>query len=493
MLELLKNETNYTRTENGALTYQSSLNNCLDLFSSIGAMRRLDEERIIDRFQRAYAENPDMAMKCLFFARDIRGGLGERNTFRVILKWLGHNHPETVIRNIDQIAEFGRWDDILVLLDTPCADAAIAVIKKQLAKDQAAINAGKTEEVSLLAKWLPSINASSKATVKTAKALCHKLELDYRAYRKLLTELRDAINIIENNLREKDYSFDYEKQPSQAMLKYRKAFLRNDDARYTQYLYEVREGKTSLHTGALSPYDVIAPICDYTGDYARSLAPAERLALDTTWNGLEDFTNDENALVVLDGSGSMYGYTNPSPAAVAQSLAIYYAERNKGRFHNHFITFSETPRLVEIKGRDIVEKLTYTMSYDECANTNLANVFSLLLKTAVKNKLPQEELPSKLYIISDMEFDICAEDADITNFEYAKRQFAEAGYQLPQVVFWNVDARNEQVPVRNNDQGAVLVSGCSPHIFSLIKSGNINPMDFMLETLNNERYAQIVA
>ena len=219
----------------------------------------------------------------------------------------------------------------------------------------------------------------------------------------------------------------------------------------------------------------------------------EANAIDATWRAQEDFTGSENALVVIDGSGSMYCRTDPMPATVALSLGIYFAERNTGAFRNHFITFSEKPQLVEIKGETILEKVRYCHDFNEVANTNIQKVFELILRTAVKNKVPQAEMPSTLYIISDMEFDYCAEGADLTNFEYAKKIFAEAGYQLPRVVFWNVQSRNQQQPVTQNEQGVALVSGCTPRIFSMLKSGILSPLGYMLDILGAERYAKIAA
>ena len=212
-----------------------------------------------------------------------------------------------------------------------------------------------------------------------------------------------------------------------------------------------------------------------------------------TWNALEDFTTGENAIVVVDGSGSMYDGDKPMPAAVAMSLGIYFAERNTGAFKGHFITFSENPRLVEIKGRDIVEKVRYCMGYNEVANTNIQRVFELILNAALKNRVPQAEMPARIYIVSDMEFDWCAQDAGLTNFEYAKQLFAENGYKLPEVVFWNVASRNRQQPVTMNEQGVALVSGCSPRIFQMLQSGILSPYTFMLDVLGSERYAVIAA
>ena len=225
----------------------------------------------------------------------------------------------------------------------------------------------------------------------------------------------------------------------------------------------------------------------------------ERQVLDATWNSLPDYTDNRNAIAVVDGSGSMYGNIGKvpgggsySPISVAVSLGMYFAERNKGAFHNKFITFSRRPQLIEIKGNDIYEKANYCMSYNEVANTDLYQVFMLLLITAVKNNIPQEELPETIYIISDMEFDKGV-DLDQTVFEDAKEKYDDYGYHLPNVVYWNVDSRHQQFPVDMNEKGVALVSGCSPTIFKMAMNQNVTPESFMLETLNDERYRRIVA
>ena len=485
MLEYLKQEADCTHTENGAVTYASTQCACLDLFATIGALRGAEDAELQDRFVRAYTENPDLAMRLLFFARDIRGGIGERRVFRVMLKWLARHYPQSVEKNIKYIPVFGRFDDLLCLMGTPCERAALQSIEEQLNRDRAALET--QGEVSLLAKWLPSVNASNADTVKQAKRIARALQMSDAAYRKLLTALRKKIRILENSLREKDYSFDYAKQPAKAMLQYRKAFLRNDAERYQAFLERVAQGKETLHTGTLTPYELIRPF------FIGQVSGEERKAIDASWNALEDFTKRENALVVIDGSGSMYGWSQPTPATVALSLGIYFAERNQGRFHNHFITFSERPQLVEIKGTDIYDKVVYCSRFNEVANTNLQRVFELILNTAVKHHLPQEEMPSKLYIISDMEFDACICDGSLTNFRYAKKLFARHGYTLPEVVFWNVASRNRQQPVRQNEQGVALVSGASPRIFSMLQQGEFSPYAFMLSVLGAERYARIAA
>ncbi len=487
MLNYLKNEANKTYTENGAATYLSTGSECLDLFGTIGAIRNNSEQEIITRFVRAFTENPDIAMKILFFARDVRGGLGERRVFRTLFRWLAVHYPESVKKNISYVSDYGRFDDLLVLIGTPCQSSMVDFIRNQLAKDVEASYTGG--EISLLAKWLPSDNASDKETVKNAKILIKMLGTTDKEYRKTLSMLRAKIRIIENNLREKDYTFDYSKQPSKAMFKYRKAFRRNDGERYNEYLQKVAGGEAKMNTATLMPYELVAP-------YIRRYLEPDT-SIETAWNNLEDFTNGENALAVVDGSGSMYGYYGDTdsvkPITVAMSLGIYFAEHNKGAFANHFITFSENPQLVELKGENLYEKVKYCKTFNEVANTNIQKVFELILNTAVKNNLPQSELPTTLYFITDMEFDVCTEDASLTNFEYAKKIFEEKGYKLPRVVFWNVDSRNMHQPVKQNEQGVALVSGCTPAIFSMVADGTLSPYKVMMDIIGSERYKKIAA
>ena len=494
MLKYLKQEANSTVTENGATTHITTESDCLDLFATIGALRRASDSEITDRFVRAYTENRDIAMKLLFFARDIRGGLGERRVFKLILNWLANNEPESVRKNLTYVAEYGRFDDLLALMGTPCEKAMLDVLYEQFKADNVALEDGG--EISLLAKWLPSVNASNRETVLCAKKIAKHFGMNDASYRKALVALRKHIRIVENNLREKDYSFDYSKQPSKAMFKYRKAFMRNDSERYSDFMSKVSSGEAKLNADTLAPYELVDPYLSWNWEsrsYMRQISPEEELALNASWKSLPDFTTDENMLAVVDTSGSMYSYTSPKPAAVALSLGIYFAEHNTGHFANHFIEFSAKPQLIEIKGKTFASKLRYIASFNEVANTNLQSVFDLILKTAVKNNLPASELPSKLVIISDMEFDSCIEGAGVSNFANAKGKFKAAGYKLPDVVFWNVASRNRQQPVTKNEQGVALVSGCTPRLFSMIASGTMNPYAFMLEVIESERYAKIAA
>ena len=496
MLNYLKQEANKTVTENGAATHITTESDCLDLFATIGALRRESDSEIEARFIRAFTENRDIAMKLLFFARDIRGGLGERRVFKVILNWLAKNEPSTVRKNLTYVAEYGRYDDLLCLMDTPCEKDMLDVIKVQFEADNAALNNGG--EVSLLAKWMPSVNASSPETVLYAKKIARHFGMNDADYRKALVSLRAHIRIIENNLREKDYSFDYSKQPSKAMYKYRKAFMRNDAERYNDFIGKVSSGEVRLHADTLAPYELVEPYINdtYTASsrsFMRQISEQEKNLLNATWASLPDFGSEENAIAVIDTSGSMYWDAKPMPAAVALSLGLYFAEHNTGLYKNHFIEFSARPQLIEIKGDTFADRLRYVASFNEVANTNLEAVFDLILNSAVENNVSASELPAKLIIISDMEFDRCVSNAGSTNFKNAKAKFEAYGYNLPDIVFWNVASRNRQQPITKNEQGVALVSGCTPRLFEMVASGTVNPYAFMLEVVESERYAKIVA
>lgn len=495
MLEFLKKEMNMTVTENGAATYETTGSDCLDLFATIGALRRESDTEIMNRFMRAYTEDADSAMKILFFARDIRGGLGERRVFKTVMKWLAENAPESVKKNMAYVAEYGRYDDLLALMDTSLEKETIAYIKEQFMADIAALENG--ENVSLLAKWLPSVNASNAVTVKTAKKLARAFGLKDAEYRKFVTAMRAKIRIIENNLREKDYTFDYAKQPSRAMFKYRKAFVRNDKERYEEFLSKVSTGEATLHADNVMPYELVEP---YLTDrwvsgksYMKAITAEEKATLNATWASMPDFGGTENALAVIDTSGSMYMDSKPLPAAVALSLGIYFAEHNKGAFKDCFIEFSRRPQLMQLKGATFADKLRYVASFSEVADTNIEAVFDIILKAAVANKVPQKELPAKLIIISDMEFNYCVKNASVTNFENAKAKYAAYGYRLPEVIFWNVASRNRQQPVTQNEQGVALISGVTPRIFSMVAGGELSPYKFMKEIIDGERYAKISA
>lgn len=484
MLNYLQQEANLTHTENGALTYSTSGSFCLDLFFRAGAMRNASEQEIADVVTRSFAEDAVKTLKIIFFARDVRGGLGERRFFRIAMRTLTTIASESVARNVPYFPEYGRFDDLCTLLHTPCESVAVEEIKKQLDADKLAMQNG--EGVSLLAKWLPSVNASSQETRRNGRYLASLLGMTERNYRKLLASLRSHIDILENYLREKDYTFDYEKQPSKAMFKYQQAFWRNDEERYSNFLDSVEHGDAELKASTLYPYEIVRRCLS-------EITEKELRSLDLTWKNLPVYgNNNENAIAVIDGSGSMTWGEHVRPLDVALSLGIYFAEHNKGAFAKHFITFSRHPRLVKITGTDIVEKVKYCSTFNEVANTDLEAVFDLILSTALKHHVPQEELPHRIYIISDMEFDGCVIGGnEQTLYTEMKKRYAKQGYTLPQVVFWNVDSRNSNMPVTLHENGTALVSGFTPALFDMIIADELSPIRMMEEVISSERYARI--
>lgn len=465
-------------TENEDIAYSTSGSYCLDLFSLIGGMRHY-HNNIISLFLKAFYEDKKLALKILFYTRDIRGGLGERNTFRLILNILANFYPHIARQIISYVPEYGRFDDLLVFLDTPLHQDVINFYKRQLEEDLKLYHEGK--EISLLAKWLPSINTSNKDTVRFAKKIAKGFNMTDEEYRKTLSMLRKG-RIIENYLRTKDYSFHYQKQPSGALLKYQKAFIRNDYGRYYSYLDDVFASQSKMNTKTLYPYQIVNKILDCNREFNPEM---ERKALDATWKSLMRIKTDKKTLVVRDGSGSMYISRTNSPIAIATSLAILFSEQLEEPFKDTFITFSENPQLIKIPaGLDIYDKVNFVLQFDEVANTNISKVYELILNVARSNDVKPKDMIDQIIIISDMEFDRCVRDT--SSYEVFRDEFLKLGYDLPQVVFWNVEARNVHVPVRKNDKNVIMVSGSSDKIFEFVVNHNLeeyNPYDFLLEAL----------
>ena len=487
LLDGLKEKANLTTTENGALTHKTSKSYVLDYFAQGSALRNRDEDSIISLFNDAFQEDSLLAMKVLFNSRDVRGGQGERKTFRTIINNLAINNPEVIEKNIEFIPFFGRWDDLYALFNTPLEKKAIELIKKQLDEDI------KSDNPSLCAKWLASENASSKQTKELATKTRIGLKMTSKQYRKMLSSLRKKIKIIETLITNKDYSsIEYDKVPSQAGLKYKSCFWENDRERYSKFLESVNKGEKKINVGTLSPYEIVSKVPKYNcwgGN--RELSLEERKTLNTMWEQLPDYVEDkfENAIAVVDVSGSMEG----TPMDIAISLGLYLAEKSKGEFANHFITFESNPTLVEIKGKDFVEKVQNISRASWGGSTNIKKVFNLILKTAIKKQITQSEMPSRIIIISDMEFDM-AQDLyyEYDNYDYAplfetiKEEFKDAGYEMPRLVFWNADSRQNNIPM-TMDENVQLVSGASPRLFTQVLK-DYSAYELMLEVLNDKRY-----
>jgi hypothetical protein len=477
LIQNLEKATNFTETENGALTNKSTLSNLVDFFGLGAAMRNRSDSDIISLFSKAFAEDKLLALKTLFYIRDARGGQGERRVFRVILKWLGENYPEVVIKNLDIIPEFGRWDDMFVLENTKVWNEVLELVNNEFNILL------QNDHPTLFAKWCPSINTSSEKTKKLARKICKHLGMTEKQYRKILSKARADLNVVEKQMCSNEWDgIDYPSVPSKASLVYKDAFSKHDGKRYAQYIEDVKSGKAKINASVTYPYEIVERIL-YKND--------ESETLDVIWKSLPNYMdgNAHSGIVVADVSGSMSGL----PMAVSISLAMYFAERNKGDFANKFITFSETPNLETIVGNNIREKVKNLSSADWGMNTNLQSVFDLILDVAVKNKVAQSEMPNTIYIVSDMEFDVACQDNKKTNYELINHKYEEFGYKRPNLVFWNVNAMTNQSPIAKDDKGTCLVSGCSPAILkTLLAGGEITAYDVMMDTITKDRYNNII-
>lgn len=499
LLNAMKNATNYTFTENGGITHKTTNSDLLDMFAMGAAMRNRSDEDVILMFKKAFVENAELAMKMLFYIRDVRGGQGERRFFRVIMKWAASNSDtrESVRKNIQYFPEFGRWDDLYTLCDTALEKDAFNFMKSQLALDV------ECKTPSLLAKWLKSENASSLETRRLANKTRAFLGMTHKEYRKVLSVLRARINVLEVLMSANRWDeIEFDKIPSKAGLIYKNAFARRDiiKAKYEKF---AKDETTKVNAGTLYPYEVVEKAIQLMGGYYSynrkvALDNTDRLMINKYWDNLTDYFSDAklDALCMIDTSGSMSG----TPINVATALGMYCAERNKGPWHNHYISFASHPQLIETDGVDFCDKVNRIVRTNLCDNTNIEAAFDMILRTAKINKLKQSDIPEYLIIISDMEFDYAQGYGRYNNFtknsaettmETIARHWEESGYKLPKIIYWNVDARQPNIPMIGNHMVS-YVSGFSPSIFKSIITGKTG-WDLMIDAINNERYACIHA
>jgi hypothetical protein len=458
-------QTRNTLTENGMVTNSSTLNECVNLFFTIGAMRGQDKQRLLSQFSKAFNENPLTAMRILFWVRDVRQGAGERQIFRDIIQFIAELNPEVLAKNIKFIPEFGRWDDVTVLFNTKVNDDAINTI----------VNGLKNRN-GLCAKWMPRKG-------EVFNTLRKVMGLSPKSLRKMLVELS---NTVEQKMCANEWStIEYPKVPSLAMARYTKAFNKHDVFGFSTYLTSLKKGETKVNAGAVYPYDVVK-----TMGYGVSDLAVEQ------WKALPNFMegSTERILPVVDVSGSMGstvgGNNNLSCLNVAISLGLYISERNEGSFKDYFITFSNTPQLQKLSG-DLGHRLTQLRDSEWGMTTNLQSVFNLILNQSIKNNVPQSEMPTKILILSDMEFNEATNNTD-TAMDMIRRKYENSGYNLPSIIFWNLQSRNENFPVRFDETGTALISGLSPSIMKSILGGkNLTPELIMRETLETKRYEMI--
>jgi hypothetical protein len=461
-------QTNDGLTENGALTHTTSSDATTDLFFQVGAFRHQDEQAILARFNAAFAASPLDAMRILFYARDVRGGQGERRTFRIILKNLAINQPEVVAANLHLIPEYGRWDDVLILLDTPLSEMAINLIKTALLENEDA----------LCAKWMPREKSANKVM---AKRLIRALGLSPKAYRKLLSRLT---MVVETPMCQNEWgSITFEHVPSYAMKTYRKAFARHDEERWGAYLESLVSGQTKVNASTLFPHDLIRQI---------KYNATDKL-IEQQWKALPNYmaTSDERILPMCDVSGSMTMYGG-IPMDVSVSLGLYISERNKGIFKDAVLTFTNKPTLYTLKGQTLHQRWKSLMS-NVGYNTNIDAAFNTLLDAAVTHGVSPEKMPTMILILSDMEFDSNEINGkSMTAMNAVRARYQKAGYELPKIVFWNLAARHGNFPVKYDERGVALVSGFSPSILKQLLAGqDFTPVGIMRQTIDSKRYEAV--
>ncbi len=476
--DVLRKAGRFTRTENGAVALRTTRDARLDFFSAVGSLREADENRICTLFAESYGQDALFTMKILFYARDIRGGLGERKTFRTLLRYAAEHHPRAVRPNLDLVGVFGRYDDLYALVDTGLEEDMWAVMKAQFEEDLENMRQGHA--VSLLAKWIKTADSSSARTRELGILTARKLGYSVYEFKRLVRSMRKHIGIVESLMAAGRWDqITYNAVPSRAMKIYRKAFLRHDQKGFAAYLSSVEKGEAKIHADALYPYDIV-------GEYMKGRG--EDRTLEAQWKALPDYvTKGSNVLIMADTSGSMT-CAGGRPLASSLGLAIYFAERNTGAYHNMFMTFSQTPSIIELRGETLYQKVLNTRKAPWGMNTNLRAAFEQVLQIALKAHVPQEEMPKAIVVISDMEIDRCG-DKEWSFYDNMEDRFWQAGYRIPNIIFWNVNSRHDIFHVDKSRRGVQLASGQSVTVFKqILECLDCTPVEAMEKTIGAERY-----
>ncbi|MBO5389118.1 MAG: DUF2828 family protein [Lachnospiraceae bacterium] len=487
--EAIHNEAKWTETWNGCDTLATTDSACLDMFGRAGAMRAASVADKEILFSKAFAEDKDIAVKLLFYTRDVRGGYGERDTFNQMFAHLASINIESVAKNLWAVLEFGRAKDLYALIGTPAEEHMWAFMKNQFELDLE--NMAEGNSVSLLAKWIATPDSKVEATKelgkKTAKALGYNHKT-MREYKTKLRALRKYLDLPEAKMCAGKWDeIEYSKCASKFLLKNRKAFAKNDAERWADFNKKVETGEATMNMGAVTPCDIIHQVrCNYTRD------------LENMWNQLPDVCNG-NALVMCDTSGSMtwHQFGGMYPIEVAEALAIYFAQRNKGDLKNMFMTFNSEPKFIELTASTLRDNYRIVENANWGGSTNLESAFDLLLKTCIKGNITAEEMPDALVIVSDMQINCVKgvnKDNNMTFYDVMNKRYTDAGYKMPQVVFWNVNAVNPTFHAAKSNRGVSLVSGYSPNVFKQVMENiGTTPYELMMAVVNSERYAEVHA
>ena len=507
--QTLNRVNNFQQTENGATGYSTTGNDLVDLNFRVPSNHNNVKEEDIKKFIQVLKDDLVTGLKWMFYLRDIREGLGERDSFVSFFWVLNEYNPEVACKVLPLIPEYGRWKDVIDILaefpdDNDLTEAIFLLIENQLRED--CVNLTEDKSVSLLAKWLPSVNASNKSR-KLARRICNKLALTFENYRKVLSALRKCLDVTEvKTCGSKWNEIDYNKVSSNANARYLKSFMKHDSERRQKYLDTLSSPVTTgavMHASNLYPHEVYAKYSETSGRYYE-VKVNEDQGVEALWANLKNIDTVGNTMVVVDNSGSMVSRIRGSKIMaidVARSLGVFFSERCIGEFKDKVIEFSARPRYIDLTDcHSLADKYNTLTKYDDCSNTNLEKVFDLLLKTAINNNLPQSELPQRILIVSDMEFDgatnIYGSHNEVmakyqTLFESIKEKWSYYGYTMPNIVFWNVNSRTNTIPVTANECGVTLVSGYSVNNVKMVLSGDVNPWTALKSVLESDRYNAI--
>lgn len=487
----MQKENNWTLTENGALAMKSTNSDIVDLFGTIGSLRSRSASEVERLFSKAFAEDKLLATKMAFYARNVRGGLGERETPRIIWRYLAMTQPDVMRKNLQYIPFFGRWDDLYCLLDTPVEQDMWNLVRTQFEEDMKGMQ--EKSSISLMAKWLKNTNSKNATYAKQGMRTARALKMSDKDYRKAMTALRAYLDIVEVNMSKGDFSaITYSAVSSRAMTRYRKAFAKKDVAGFQAYLDSLSKGETKVNASTLYPYDIMESYGlkeNYSWRSRDSYLTCGEFdtVLEEQWKALPNYVEGENnVLVMADTSGSMSG----RPLASAVGLAIYFAERNKGAFKDVFMTFSDDPKFVTLKGNTLKDRIGSVEAI--VADTNIEKAFRRILDVSKQNNVPAEDMPKALVIISDMEFNRATMGNHQTYYDHMAQMYAEAGYTLPTIIFWNVASRQDTFHVACDKKGVQLASGQSASTFkSIMANIGKTPYQAVVDTLNTEMYAMI--
>ena len=482
-----KQNATHKLTENGAHAYSTTKNPVLDLFAEIGSLRPRSEGDILMKFSEAFNYDRTLATKMFFYAGNIRGGLGERRTFRIILKYLANTYPSIVRDNIALIPHFNRWDSIFTLVGTACENDMWQVITEQLMSDMAGVKRSNTSNkpvgISLLAKWMPTETAHNKDTVALAKRAINKLGVTPRQYRKMLSALRKHLNIVERLMSANKWDeVEYPAVPSYAMKNYRKAFGNHDQERFSAYIESLKKGEKKINASTLYPYDLVH---QYLGKWNPSVDDI----VEAQWKALPNYVEGENnVLVMADVSGSMT-WNGGRPIETSIGLATYFTQHNKGDYHNLYMTFTDRPHFISLDGcNTLVSAIKKVQNTDVGYGTNLDKAFDMVLQHALQHNVSPADMPKALIVVSDMEIDPYFRGRGLDFVQRQKTKFAQYGYQLPKLVMWNVEARNDTFLSQSED--VLLVSGQATSTFKQLccDLNGVTAWDLMLKTLNDPMY-----